>query len=491
VDSPPRAAQSDLAIPPAGDHVNRDSIQPPPASPSEDPRLTSARKSVYASGDLALNTALSALSIVYVTYFLTQIAGLRPGFVAAFLLVGRGVDAFTDPVMGRISDLCRWKRGRRRPFFLIAAAPFGAAFALLWVDLGAASQWEMFAYYTSVYVLLSLSMTALSVPYLALQPEMALGYDARTSLNTYRNVGSVIGLLTAVAFRPVAQVFGGGPGGFALAGATFGALLALPWFPVFAVTWERPEFQQRGAQLSLRAGLRMVARHRAFGQLVGLYLCGRVAMDLLGAMLILYFTHFIRRTGDFEPTMLLSLSVVIASLPFWLRVARQREKSSMFIAGASWWMCCLLIMLAAEPTWPRWSVFLLTSFGAIGYAVVDLMPWSMLGEVVDEDDLASGERREGIYNGLFTFLRKLAGTIAVALAMLLLGALGFSKGAEQNAATSTAIRLLTTLGPAIFLALAIWIAQGYPLTRENHARIVERLAERDAQRRAGSTRSDA
>jgi Na+/melibiose symporter-like transporter len=311
---------------------------------------------------------------------------------------------------------------------------------------------------------------------------MALGYDARTSLNTYRNVGSVIGVLAAVAFRPLAQALGGGPSGFALAGATFGALLALPWFPVFAITWERPEFQQRSAQLSLRAGLRVVARHRAFRQLVGLYLCGRVAMDLLGAMLILYFTHFVGRTGDFEPTMLLSLSVVIASLPFWLRIARRREKSRIFIAGASWWMCCLLFMLAAEPTWPRWSLFLLTSFGAIGYAVVDLMPWSMLGEVVDEDDLATGERREGIYNGLFTFLRKLAGTIAVALALALLGAFGFSKGAEQNAATSTAIRLLTTLGPAIFLALSIWIARGYPLTREKHARIIERIAARDAAR---------
>ncbi|HEY5658782.1 MAG TPA: glycoside-pentoside-hexuronide (GPH):cation symporter [Myxococcota bacterium] len=463
--------------------MNRDAADPPPDAPREDPRLTPVRKSIYASGDLALNTALSALSIVYVTYFLTQVAGLRPGFAAAFLLIGRGVDAFTDPIMGRISDLCRWKRGRRRPFFLIAAVPFGAAFALLWVDLGTGSQWEMFLYYTGIYVLLSLAMTTLSVPYLSLQPEMALGYDARTSLNTYRNVGSVIGLLTAVGFRPLAQTLGGGASGFAQAGALFGVLLALPWLPVFAATWERPEFQQRDTQLSLRAGLRLVARHRAFGQLVSLYLCGRVAMDLLGAMLILYFTHFIGRTGDFEGTMGISLLVVIASLPFWLYIAREREKSRMFIAGAAWWMCCLLAMAVVEPTWPRWSVFLLTALGAIGYAVVDLMPWSMLGEVVDEDDLASGERREGIYNGLFTFLRKLAGTIAVAFAMLLLDAAGLSKGEEQNAATLKAIRLLTTLGPASFLALAIWIAQGYPLTRARHTSIIERLAERDALRR--------
>ena len=63
--------------------------------------------------------------------------------------------------------------------------------------------------------------------------------------------------------------------------------------------------------------------------------------------------------------------------------------------------------------------------GAIGYAVMDLMPWSMLGEVVDEDDLETGERREGTYYGLFMFVRKLAGSLAVWLALTLLGVLGY------------------------------------------------------------------
>jgi len=462
--------------------VSRATDRPHLDGTTEDPRLTPLRKSIYASGDFTANTVLSSLSIVYVTYFLTQVAGLRPELAGAVQLVGRGVDAFTDPAMGRISDRCGWKLGRRRPFFLIGAVPFGVAFALLWADPGTTSQWGMFLYYTSIYVLLSLSMTVLSVPYLALQPEMALGYDARTSLNTYRNAGSVLGVFAAVLLRPLANALGGGPSGFALAGVCFGVLMTLPWFLVFTATWERPEFQQRPVQTTFRQGLVILARHRAFRKLVGLYLCGRVAMDLVGAMLILYFTYFIGRTGDFEPVMLLFLTVVIASLPVWLRIAKRREKSRVFIAGALWWMVFLLFLLAADRSWPWWLLFALAPLGAIGYAVVDLMPWSMLGEVVDEDDLATGERREGIYNGFFTFLRKLAGTIAVALALALLGALGFERGAEQNATTLTAIRLLTTVGPAVFLALAVWLARGYPLTREVHARITEQLTKRNAKR---------
>jgi len=116
----------------------------------------------------------------------------------------------------------------------------------------------------------------------------------------------------------------------------------------------------------------------------------------------------------------------------------------------------------------------------VGYAVMDLMPWSMLGEVVDEDDLATGERREGIYNGFFTFLRKLSGSLAVALAFALLGALGLERGDVQNPTVRTAIRLLATLAPALCLAVAFWFARAYPLTRRRHAEILSALAARDA-----------
>ena len=82
----------------------------PPEShftPTEDPRLGPARKAIYGTGDFTVNTVLASLNIVYVTYFLTQIAGLRPELAGMVQLLGRAVDAFTDPAMGRLSDCCR------------------------------------------------------------------------------------------------------------------------------------------------------------------------------------------------------------------------------------------------------------------------------------------------------------------------------------------------------------------------------------------------
>ncbi|HKA13432.1 MAG TPA: MFS transporter [Myxococcota bacterium] len=433
---------------------------------------------MFALGDFTVNTVLTSLAILYVTHFLLVVAGLRPELAGAVQLIGRTIDAFADPAMGRISDRCRWRWGRRRPFFLLGAIPFGAGFGLLWAHLPEASQLAMFAYYTTVFVLMSLSMTVLAVPYLALQPEMALGYDARTSLNAWRNAGSILGVFAAIAVRPVANAFGGGPEGFTAAGALYGAIVAAPWAAIYAVTWERPEFQARESAMPFFAGVRLAARHANFRRLVGLFLCGRVAMDLVGAMLILYFTLWLRRSGDFEPTMALFFAIVLASLPFWVRLAERAEKATVFRIGALWWAAALAVIVFVRPDWPRWLVIGIAASGAIGYAVMDLMPWSMLGEVVDEDDLETGERREGTYYGLFMFVRKLAGTLAVWLALTLLGALGYRADQPPNEATLTAARWLTSVVPAAFLVLAAWLARGYRVTRARHAEIRAALERR-------------
>ena len=69
------------------------------SAPAEDPRLNPARKTVYGLGDFTVNTVLVSLSMIYVTYFLTQVVGMRPELAGAVQLVARSIDAFTDPAM--------------------------------------------------------------------------------------------------------------------------------------------------------------------------------------------------------------------------------------------------------------------------------------------------------------------------------------------------------------------------------------------------------
>lgn len=443
-----------------------------------EPRFGVVEKSVYALGDLTVNAALAVFSLVYASYFLVQVADLRPLLAGMVPLLGRTLDAITDPLMGRISDRTRWRWGRRRPWFLIGALPYGVAFAMMWSDPGIASEWGRFAFYAVAYCLVTTAMTVLSVPYLALLPEMALDYDARTSLHTYRAIGSNLGIFAALGMRPLADALGGGAGGFAAAGVVFGVGLALPWFAVHRVTFERPSFRVRPAEAGVLAGIRVALRQRTFMRLTALYLVGRVAMDLAGALLILYVSFWIGRSWQFEPMMLAFLASVILALPFWLGVARGRDKSEVFLAGSLWWIVCGVGLALLQPGWPAWVLFAYVPLIGVGFAVVDLMPWAMLGEVIDEDELESGERREGLYNGMFTFLRKLCGAAAVFGVLGILDLAGYQKGAEQSEGVRQLIRWMTALGPALFLAAGVAMARGYPLSRERHREILRQLAAR-------------
>jgi len=456
---------------------------PSPGTRGPDLRLGSFAKSIYASGDFTLNTALSALSLVYAQYFLVQVADIRPVLAGLIPLVGRTIDAFFDPLMGRISDRTHWRSGRRRPWFLIGALPYGLLFAAMWADAPFQGSAARFVYYATAYTLMNLAMSVLTVPYVAIQPEMAVDYDERTSLNVYRTVGGTLGIFAAVTIEPIAESLGGGKQGFAQAGALFGLLVALPWLAVHRVTFERPEFRERRSEAGFRESVVQTFRHRTFVQLTAIYIMGRIAMDLAAALLILFMSYWIGRREDFTIVMALFLGAVVLALPFWLTLARGRDKAHVFVAGSLLWMVMSAGLAAFHPDSPRWAMILYVPLVGIGFAVVDVMPWSMLGEVIDEDDLATGERREGLYNGMFAFLRKLGGAVGVFLVMAALDLFGYEKGHEQGDVARQAIRWMTALAPVPFLAAGIWLARGYPLTRRRHQEIQAELSAR-AQREA-------
>lgn len=449
---------------------------------AHDDRLSVGTKVVYAAGDHTVNLVLSAASLLYFTFLTTEI-GMRPILAGTVVWVARAVDAFSDPAMGRLSDLTRWRSGRRRPYFLIGAIPFGVFFALMWLDVPFESQLAKFAYYALTYVMVSLSMTCLSVPYLALLPEMAPTYDERTSFNTFRSAAAVLGTFAAVGMKTLADALGGDSAAWWRAAMVVGVWLVLPWFAVHRVSFERPGYR-RAAQVGFVEGAKLLLKHRAYRVLSGFFILARIAVDLIGAMFLLYFIYWIGREEDFDVTMFLFLGVVVLSLPFWLRVAKHHDKKTIFIFGAAWWIGAQIFIFAAEPEWPRWMMFAVAGLAAVGYAVADLMPWAMIGDVIDEDELVTGERREGVYVGFFTFLRKLGGATAVALTGVALDWSGFAGDATREMQTQTAldaVRVLTGIAPAVFLALAIWIALGYPLSRAAHQEVLDRIRRRQQQ----------
>ncbi len=434
-------------------------------------------KIVYGMGDHSVNVALVALTMIF-PFYLTDVIGMRIGLAGLVPLVGRSTDAIFDVMMGRISDRTTWKAGRRRPYLLIGAVPFALSFAALWAAPAIENGSLEFAYYTAVYLLISFCMTVVAVPYHALLPELTDDYHERTSLATYRSVASILGtLFTLVVFRPLAAALGGDARAWQIAGAVLAFWIVLPWLPIWWVTAERHTFRS-GPQQTTRAYFALLYGNQSFRRLVGLFALGRIAIDLPMALFLHYFTYVIGRPDDFEIVMGIFLVAVAGAMPFWLRFSRGRDKATVYRYGCIGWVFGLACLFVNQPEWPFAVTVVATLLSGIGYSAADMIPWSMVADVADEDELASGERREGLYVGVFTFLRKIAGAVGVASAFLILDVAGFKPGEANAASVVWTLRALTALVPSVFVLLSAIIAGGYLLGRVRHRAILDELESR-------------
>jgi GPH family glycoside/pentoside/hexuronide:cation symporter len=438
-------------------------------------------KAAYAIGDLGNSAGPGTIVPFWYLYFLTDVAKLNPALAGVSVLLGKIWDAVNDPLVGALSDRTRTRWGRRRPYLLLGAVPFGVTFALLWIVPPIENQVLLCLYFALMYILFDTAFTFVGCPYNALTPELTLDHDERTSLLTYRMFVSIVaGLLAAVLLGEV--IFPGFPGderaAFRAVGIVCGAIFVVPVLIAFFGTREREEFQIEKA-LSPREGLRYVLRNREWRYTLAMDLLSWMPVDIASAVFPYFLVYWAGMTeGDAN----LVLGVILISatlfLPLVLWLSRRLEKKTAFIiATASWSIIMLGILLVPQgAVTPAYVIAALTGFGV---SSAHLLPRAMSSDVLEVDELMSGKRQEGIYAGFSVFVRKLSTGLVLSVVGPVLAWSGYVEGAAEQAPSAlTAIRLLIALVPAVLLVTACVIARFYPLTRQRHAEISRELVQR-------------
>jgi len=448
-------------------------------------KLSFWTKAAYAIGDLGNSAGPGTIVPFWYLYFLTDVARLDPALAGVSILVGKVWDAVNDPLVGALSDRTRSRWGRRRPYLLFGALPFGVTFALLWIVPPIQNQLLLCLYFALMYILFDTAFTFVGCPYNALTPEMTLDHDERTSLLTFRMTVSIVaGLLVALLLGEV--IFPNFPGderaAFMAVGVVCGAIFVVPLLITFFGTRERKEFQV-GEALNPLEGLRYVLRNTELRYTLAMNLLSWMPVDIASAVFPFFLIYWVGMTeGDAN----LVLGVILASatlfLPLVLWLSRRLEKKTAFIiATASWAVIMLAILLVPKgAVTPAYVIAALTGFGV---SSAHLLPSAMSPDVLEVDELMSGKRQEGIYAGFSVFVRKLSTALVLSLVGPVLAWSGYVEGAAaQTPRAMTAIRLLIAVVPTVLLVAACVVAWFYPLTRQRHAEISRQLALR---RRAG------
>jgi GPH family glycoside/pentoside/hexuronide:cation symporter len=462
-------------------------------------------KLAYGTGDWSY-ASYGTLRQIFYAIFLTDVVGLDARLASFAALVGIIWDAVNDPLVGILTDRMRSRWGRRRPFLLFFAIPFGASFLLLWWAPPWHSQIALAATVTLAFMISDTFETLCEVPFSSMLPELTPDYDERTTLTSFRIVFNLLASLVAAVAAPaiIDSVMSAGLSqqqGYLIVACIFGGLAVIPILLIFFVVRERfGQLDRPQETVTFKETLRTSWANIPFRFATLIYMLNWITFDLVALVLPFYLLYWIAGGNMLtvvpifgiplpleSAVFALLLVTAIIALPLWIWLSHRLGKHIAYIIGMVFWAGVQIGIFLVHPgqiTLVLWMSFL----AGLSVSAAHILPDAMFPDVIEWAELQTGRRQEGIYYGVKNFIRKLTGAFAIFLALQVLGWFGYQTpptGATsfiQTPVTLTAIRIL--IGPfgAILLFSSVITSWFYPLTRERHARIRRLLGTRSAMR---------
>jgi GPH family glycoside/pentoside/hexuronide:cation symporter len=435
------------------------------------PKLPFGVKLGYGAAEFA-NSLTWTMVFVILLYFLTDIVGISPSFAGFILMIGRVWDAVVDPIVGVWTDSTRCRYGRRRPFILAVAIPFGIVTWLLFTRWPLTDAWTK-VYFTVMGVLFFTLSTTLDVPHTALAAEMTQDYNERTSLVGYRAFFSQVSSIVASAVPWVlvawlTKTLGSRSLSWSLMTGAFGIVSVFFILWTWRATRGRELFPEKTV-VHLRDITGDVLRNGTFLFTVGIYTFSNVALSL-GATVMVYYMIYYLGFDDTQQSIafLFLFACTILWIPLINLFSKKWGKRAAFVTFIGLWAVVqaaggMLIRPGQE-----YLFYAMAALASGGVVSVTMLGWSMILDVVEVDEFKTGQRREGLYFSLCAFARKVGVAAALWGAGAALELIGYVKEQPQAETTIFWLRVIYALGTGLFLFVSIALAWGLPMTRRRH-----------------------
>ncbi len=448
-------------------------------------KLTFWQKFGYGLGDFYGGGAGTLISFFYLV-FLTDVVRISPGLAGTVILVSKIYDSITDPFEGVISDRTRTKLGRRRPYLLAGIPLVFLSFFAMFYPVTFENENARFFFVMATYLFFSTVVSLVTLNYSALQAELTLDYNERTSLATFRIFFSTFSsILCALLPLEIVKASPDVRTGWIIMAAVFGLLFALPFIATVTITRERPEFQKQLKPFHWKQAFVEPFQVKTFVYILIMYVTAFTAFDATQSIVVYYIKTYLGRGEEVSFVLGTLLIAQVISLPFYQWLSKRISKSRTYLVGALVFVVVMFFSFLFTPTTPAFALYIFAAMVGAGSGGVVIMVYAIFPDIPDVDELRSGERREGIYSALTTFTRKLSSALAVFAVAQVLQLAGYIPPVEQagklvesvqTPAFVSALRLFFVLIPVVFISLGIFFASRFPLTVDLYQRMETVLA---------------
>lgn len=441
----------------------------------QDQKLGLIEKIGFGAGDMAVNVVISSMMLI-ITFFYTDVFGLRPADVAVLFIVVRMIDAVTDPLMGMVTDRIETRWGRYRPYFLWFAVPFGISVFLTFttpdVDYNLKLVW---AYAT--YTLVTLVFTAVTIPYISLIGVLTTDPKERLSANGYRLFFAKVAAFMVTILVPVLAVAWGGGNlarGYQLAMGVMGLMATLLFLFCFFTTTERVRHEVD--RKPLKEQFALLFRNDQWLLLCAVCVIGTVGYVVRGSVAAYYAKYFLG--GDAKlMSAFMATGVVAAILAMvastwitkrWCKIALFRW-SQLAVGVLS---VAMYVLVGPGDVAAAFVFYFLICF------IVDLHApvfWSAIVEAVDYGHARSGKRVAGLAMGGISFFQKTGMGIAGAIVGWLLAWFQYVPDQPQSPQALHGIALMLTVIPGLFHALMGAVMFWYRITDRYYQQIKRQI----------------
>ena len=459
-------------------------------------------KFFYGLGSVAFGVKDNGFSVLLLLFY-NQVMGLDARLAGLAIMIALVVDAMADPMIGYWSDNLSSRWGRRHPFMYAAAIPVALSYLFLFSPPTGLSQGLLFAYLLGVSVAVRLFIAVYEIPSAALVAELTESYDERTSYLSFRYFFGWIGGLTMsmLAFGvflqstpgyPVGQLNPAGYSNYGIAASIimFVAIIASSLGTHSAIAWMRPP--QPKSTRSVGAVVREIVQTLSSRSSLSVLIAGMLIALSAGLTfaLLTYFYTFFWRLQPTEISILISGSFLSAFLALMLTpvLARRFDKR-----GAAIGVAVVMIALIPIPYFARLAGYfpengspaLLPTLMVFSVTTTTLtIIWSiliasMLADVVEDNEVRTGKRAEGVFFAANTFVAKCVSGLGVFGSAAIIALAGFPEHARPDEVGADTLRDLafSYVGAVVALnVLAIVCVLTYRISRSVHQENLDKLA---------------